>query len=225
LLILQDADIDYAVDAAVFGRFMHQGQVCMNSKRIIVEKAVVDSFTKKFVQKVSALKVGDPRRPDTAIGPLINKTQLNKLIAQVDKAVKQGAKLLCGGRFEGLCYHPSVLSRVTEKMEVFHEETFGPVASVITADNAEEALRMANNSQYGLSSGIITNDFRKGLEIAEKLESGVCHINDSSLHDEAHAPLGGMKDSGWGRNGFEAMDEFTELRWVSFQKTRRHYPI
>jgi acyl-CoA reductase-like NAD-dependent aldehyde dehydrogenase len=225
LLILKDADIDYAVDAAVFGRFMHQGQVCMNSKRIIVEKSVAESFTKKFVQKVSTLKVGDPRRTDTVIGPLINKSQLNKLVVQVEKAVKQGAKLLCGGNHEGLCYHPSVLSQVTEEMEIFHEETFGPVASVITADNAEEALRMANNSQYGLSSGIITNDFRKGLEIAEKLESGVCHINDSSLHDEAHAPLGGMKDSGWGRNGFEAMDEFTELRWVSFQKTRRQYPI
>lgn len=146
-------------------------------------------------------------------------------IAGTLQAVKQGAKLLWGGKSEGLCYYPSVLSRVTEDMEIFHEETFGPVASVVTADTAEEPLRMGNNSQYGLSSGIITNDFRKGLDIAEELESGVCHIDDSSLHDEAHAPLGGMKDSGWGRNGFEAIDEFTELRWVSFQKTRRHYPI
>jgi acyl-CoA reductase-like NAD-dependent aldehyde dehydrogenase len=225
LLILKDADIDYAVDAAVFGRFMHQGQVCMNSKRIIVEKPIIEPFTERFVERVSSLKVGDPRHPDTVIGPLINRTQLNKLVAQVEKTMEQGAKLLCGGKSEGLCYYPTVLAGVTEAMDVFHEETFGPVASVITAADADEALQLANNSQYGLSSGIITNDFRQGLEIAEKLESGVCHINDSSLHDEAHAPLGGMKDSGWGRNGFEAMDEFTELRWVSFQKARRQYPF
>jgi aldehyde dehydrogenase (NAD+) len=225
LIILNDADIDYAVAAAAFGRFMHQGQVCMNSKRIIVEKKVVAEFTEKFVKKASSLKVGDPLEADTVIGPLINISQLNKLKAQVEKAVGEGARLLCGGRYEGLCYYPTVLSDVTEQMQIFSEETFGPVASVITVADAEEAVRVANNSAYGLSAGIITPDFNKGLSIAERLEAGVTHINDSSLADEAHAPLGGMKDSGWGKNGMEALDEFTEIRWVTLQKKNRHFPI
>ena len=225
LIILEDADMEIAVDAAVFGRFMHQGQICMNSKRIIVEEPIIAEFLKRFVARAAALKVGDPKDPETVIGPLINKTQLDKLIGQVDGAIADGAKLLCGGKHDGLCYHPTVLSGVTKEMRLFQEETFGPLAPVIAAKDAEDALQLANNSKYGLSSGIITRDFQKGLEMAERIESGVCHINDSSLHDEAHAPLGGMKESGWGRNGFEAMEEFTELRWVSLQRTKRHYPI
>jgi aldehyde dehydrogenase (NAD+) len=225
LIVLKDAEIDYAVNAAAFGRFIHQGQVCMNSKRMIVEKPVASEFIDKFAKKASGLKVGDPRNPDTVIGPLINRTQLNKLKAQVEKAVKDGAKLVCGGRHEGLCYYPTVLANVTENMEIFHQETFGPVASVITVEDAEEAVRVANNSQYGLSSGIMTRDLQKGMEIAERLENGCVHINDSSVHDEAHAPLGGMKDSGWGKNGMEVLEEFTEVRWVTLQRTQRHFPF
>ena len=225
LLILKDADMETAVNAAIFGRFMHQGQICMNSKRIIVEKPIIDEFLDTFVKRAAALKVGDPKDPETIIGPLINKAQLNKLINQVKGAIADGATLLCGGTHAGLCYHPTVLSGITKEIRLFQEETFGPVAPVVAAEDAEDALKLANNSRYGLSSGIITRDLQKGFELAERLECGVCHINDSSLHDEAHAPLGGMKESGWGRNGFEAIDEFTELRWVSFQKTKRHYPI
>ncbi len=226
VIILKDADIDYAVNATVFGRFLHQGQICMSSKRIIVEKPVAEEFIEKFVKKASGLKVGDPREPDTLIGPLINQVQLDKIRTQVEEAIAGGAKLLCGGKYEGLCYYPTVLTNVTEDMKVFSEETFGPVAPVIVVEDAEEAVRVANSSRYGLSAGVITRDFQKGLEIAERLESGMVHINDSSVHDEPQVPFGGVKDSGWGRHGgLAALEEFTELRWITMQRTPRQYPF
>ena len=224
-IILKDADIDYAVNAAAFGRFTHQGQICMSSKRIIVEKPIAKEFLEKFLKKVSGLKVGDPRNPDTVIGPLINQSQIETLKAQVKKAVTDGAQLLCGGKHEGLCYYPTVLTHITEEMELFHQEVFGPVAPVIVVEDSEEALQVANNSLYGLSSGVITNDLQKGLEIAERLDAGVTHINDTTLPYEVHAPMGGMKDSGWGKSGMEALEEFTEIRWVTLQKTRRDFPF
>lgn len=226
VIILKDADIDYAVNATVFGRFLHQGQICMSSKRIIVEKPVAEEFIEKFVKKASGLKVGDPREPDTLIGPLINQVQLDKIRTQVEEAIAGGAKLLCGGKYEGLCYYPTVLTNVTEDMKVFSEETFGPVAPVIVVEDAEEAVHVANSSRYGLSAGVITRDFQKGLEIAERLESGMVHINDSSVHDEPQVPFGGVKDSGWGRHGgLAALEEFTELRWITMQRTPRQYPF
>ena len=226
LLILKDADVDYAVNAATFGRFLHQGQICMSVKRIIVEKPVADEFTEKFVAKVSRLKVGDPKEHDTIIGPLINRTQLDLLRGQVDDAVKGGARVLSGGKFEGLSYWPTVLTEVKEDMRVCQEEVFGPVVPVIVVKDEEEALRVANNSPFGLSSGVITSDFGKGLSIAERLETGMVHINDSSVHDEPQVPFGGVKDSGWGRHGgLAALEEFTELRWVTMQRTPRQYPF
>ena len=226
LLVLKDGDVDYAVNAATFGRFFHQGQICMSVKRIIVEKPVAAEFIEKFVGKVSGLKVGDPKEPDTIIGPLINQTQLDLLRAQVDEATARGAKVLCGGKFEGLSYWPTVLTDVKEDMRVCQEEVFGPVVPVIVVEDEEEALRVANNSPFGLSSGIITGDFVKGLSIAERLETGMVHINDSSVHDEPQVPFGGVKDSGWGRHGgLAALEEFTELRWVTMQRTPRQYPF
>jgi len=226
LLILRDADVEYAVNAATFGRFLHQGQICMSVKRIIVEKPVADEFIEKFVAKVSGLKVGDPKEHDTIIGPLINQTQLDLLRGQVDEAIERGAKVLCGGKFEGLSYWPTVLTDVKEDMRVCQEEVFGPVVPVIVVEDEEEALRVANNSPFGLSSGIITGDFGKGLAIAERLETGMVHINDSSVHDEPQVPFGGVKDSGWGRHGgLAALEEFTELRWVTMQRTPRQYPF
>ena len=226
VIILQDADIDYAVNASTFGRFLHQGQICMSSKRFFVEKPVADEFLEKFVKKASGLKVGDPREMDTAIGPLINQEQLDILAAQVEDALAKGAKLHCGGKAEGLCYYPTVLTQVTEDMRVLQEETFGPVAPVMVVEDAEEALRVANSSRYGLSAGVITRDFEKGLAIAERLETGMVHINDCSVNDEPQVPFGGVKDSGWGRHGgLAALEEFTELRWVSMQRVPRQYPI
>ena len=225
VIILRDADIDYAVNAATFGRFNHQGQICMSSKRIIVEKPVAEEFIEKFVKKAQGLKVGDPREPDTIIGPLINQVQLDKLSSQVEDATKKGAKLLCGGKSEGLCYYPTVFTNVTADMRVLREEVFGPVAPVIVVEDADEAVRVANDTVYGLSAGVITRDSLKGLAVAEKLESGMVHINDSSIGDEPQVPFGGMKESGYGRHGGRAaIDEFTELRWITIQRTPRLYP-
>jgi acyl-CoA reductase-like NAD-dependent aldehyde dehydrogenase len=226
LIILKDADIDYAVNAATFGRFNHQGQICMSSKRIIVEKPLATHFTEKFVEKVQRLKVGDSQDPDTVIGPLINQEQVDKLHKQVEEAIKQGARLVCGGKYDGRCYYPTVLTGVTPDMNIAREETFGPVAPIIIVEDADEAVRVANDSRFGLSAGVITSDFQKGLEIAERLESGMVHINDSTIHDEPQVPFGGMKESGYGRHGGRAaIEEFTELRWISIQRTPRQYPF
>jgi acyl-CoA reductase-like NAD-dependent aldehyde dehydrogenase len=226
LIILKDADIYYAVNAAAFGRFNHQGQVCMSSKRIIVEKPLASHFTEKFVEKVQRLKVGDPREPDTVIGPLINQQQVDKLHRQVEEAIKQGARLACGGKYDGRCYYPTVLTNVTADMNIAREETFGPVAPIIMVEDADKAVRVANDSRFGLSAGVITGDVQKGLDIAERLESGMVHINDSTVHDEPQVPFGGMKESGYGRHGGRAaIEEFTELRWISIQRTPRQYPF
>jgi len=226
LIILKDADIDYAVNAAIFGRFLHQGQVCMSSKRIIVEKPVAQEFTSQFVKKAKGLKVGDPRQPDTIIGPLINQWQLDLIKSQVEEAQNKGAKLLCGGKYDKLCYYPTVLTEVTTDMKVFTEETFGPVAPVMVVRDVDEAVAVANNSRYGLSAGVITRDFEKGLTVAERLDTGMVHINDSSISDEPQVPFGGVKESGWGRlGGRAALEEFTELRWITMQRMPRQYPF
>ena len=222
LIVLGDADVDYAVNAAAFGRYMHQGQVCMNTKRIVVEQSIADAFLEKLTAKAKSLKFGDPKLPDTIIGPLINQSQMNTLLRQIETARAQGAEILCGGQNHGLVYEPTVLV-MTEEMEIAHQEVFGPVANVIIAKDAGDALRIANDTDYGLSSGIITGDLARGWDMAERLEAGCCHINDCTLGDEPHAPLGGMKESGSGKNGFMAIEEFTEVRWVTLQKKPRHY--
>ncbi len=224
MIILNDADIDYSVEAASFGRYIHSGQICMGTKRFIVEEGVADEFTEKLVKKAQSLKYGDPTQPGVVIGPLINQEQMDKLLVQMDKAKEQGAKLLCGGEYEGLVYQPSVMI-LTEDMEIAQEEIFGPVASIIVAKDEEDALRIANSTDYGLSCGIMTGDMVKAWELAEKVESGCCHINDSSMNLYCHAPLGGMKASGSGKSGFRSTEEFTEVRWVSLRKHNRQYPF
>jgi acyl-CoA reductase-like NAD-dependent aldehyde dehydrogenase len=226
LIILKDADIDYAVNTSIFGRFLHQGQICMSTGKIIVEEPIFEPFIDKFVKRAQGLKIGDPKQMDVAIGPLINKYQLETVSKHVDEAVSKGAKLLCGGKADGLNYYPTVLTGVTPDMLVYSEETFGPVAVVIPVKDSEEAIRVANDTRYGLSAGVITNDVNKGLEIAERVESGIFHINDQTVNDEPQVPFGGCKDSGFGRfGGKAALDEFTELRWITMQRTPREFPL
>jgi acyl-CoA reductase-like NAD-dependent aldehyde dehydrogenase len=225
LIVLRDADLDYAADAAAWGAFLHQGQICMSTERIIVERPIAEAFTEKLVQRAQALKVGDPRDPTTAIGPLINQAAVNKVNAHVQEALNGGAHLVIGGKYEKLVYYPTIVTNVRDNMRLFTDQTFGPVAPIVVVDDAEEALRVANNSRYGLSSGIITNDFNKALEMAMRLETGMVHIGDQSVNDEPQVPFGGVKDSGFGRMGGKAaLDEFTELRWISVQRTPRTFP-
>lgn len=226
LIVLKDADLDYAVRAAAFGIFMHQGQVCMANSRLIVEAPVFDAFCDKLATKVKSLKMGDPRDPHTVIGPLIDRKQCGVLDLHVNDAVAKGAKLLTGGKSEGAFYQPTVLAGVTREMIVFREESFGPAVSVIRAADSEDALQLANDSCYGLSAGLITNDLQKAFDLSLRLESGMVHINDSSIMDEPHVPFGGVKDSGFGREGGHySMDEMTELKWVTVQLGQHQFPF
>lgn len=226
LIVLKDADIDYAVNAAAFGIFLHQGQVCMANSRLIVEAPIFDAFCDRLATKISGFKVGDPRDPHTVIGPLIDRKQCAVLDRHVADAVAKGAKLLSGGKSEGAFYQPTILAGVTPDMVVFREESFGPAVSVIRAADSEEALRLANDSCYGLSSGLITNDLQKAFDLSLRLEAGMVHINDASIMDEPHVPFGGIKDSGMGREGgHHSMDEMTELKWITVQMGKRAFPF
>lgn len=225
LIILGDADIDYAVDAAAWGAFLHQGEICMSTERIIIEKSIADEFTEKLKARALSLPMGDPTNPATAIGPLINKRAVDLVHAHVQEAVAGGAELVTGGKYDNLVYHPTIVTDVTPDMRLFTDQTFGPVAPIIVVNDAEEALAVANNSKYGLSSGIITKDFNRALDIAMRLETGMVHIGDQTVNDEPQAPFGGVKGSGYGRFGGQAaLDEFTELRWINVQRTPRTFP-
>lgn len=226
LIILKDADMDYAVDSACFGIFIHQGQICMAGSRIIVEAPIYDAFLEKFVTKVKTLKVGDPRDPHTIIGPLIRGSQCEFIDKRIKSSVAAGARVLTGGGYKGHFFEPTVIADARPGMEVFTDELFGPVASVIKAKDADDALHLANNTRYGLSSAILTNDLQLAMKFALKLEAGMVHINSSTIHDEPHIPFGGMKDSGVSREGGRwSMDEMTELKWITIQQGQRAYPF
>jgi aldehyde dehydrogenase (NAD+) len=225
LIVLADADMDYALDAAAWGAFLHQGEICMSTERIIIERKIADEFTEKLKKRAESLPFGDPTNPATQIGPLINRRAVEKVHAHVEGAVAGGANLVTGGQYEGNVYRPTVVSDVKADMELFSEQTFGPVAPIVAVDDAEEALAVANNSQYGLSAGILTNDFTRALDIALRLETGMVHIGDQTVNDEPQAPFGGVKNSGYGRFGGQAaLDEFTELRWINIQRKPRTFP-
>lgn len=226
MIVLGDADIDAAVAAANFGAFMNAGQICMSTERIVAERPVAETFANKLAAKASTLKVGDPLRPDTQIGSVINKVAITRVQELVDDAVAKGAKMLCGGKADGTCYQPTVLFGVTPKMRIYGEESFGPVVSIVIADTDQDALHIANDTEYGLSSAVFSRDVNKALRFAEQLQTGICHINGSTVHDEPQMPFGGVKDSGYGRfGGKAALEEFTELRWVTIRRTPTPYPI
>jgi aldehyde dehydrogenase (NAD+) len=225
LIVLEDADIEQAVNAATFGSFLHQGQICMSVERIYVHRDVAAEFTEKFVANTKKLKVGNPREMANAIGPVINQMHLDKIRDHVDDAVAKGAQVLCGGKSAQLFFQPTVLTNVTRDMKVMREETFGPIAPIVIVDSADEAVALANDTEYGLSAGIMTRDEERGLAIARRLQTGMVHINDSSVNDEPHVPFGGVRGSGLGRHGGRpGIDQFTEVRWITLERGGRHYP-
>lgn len=227
LIVLNDADIDYAVDTAAFSIFLHQGQVCMAGTRVIVESGVYDEFCEKFALKVKGLKSGDPKEPMTVIGPVIEKGHCVFIEGLVNDAIKKGAKVLTGNKYTEALYEPTVLSDVDESMDVFHDEVFGPVVSVIKANDTAHASSLANNSIYGLSSAVITNDIGKALQLSEEIEAGMVHVNGPTIMDEVNSPFGGVKESGMGREGGHfSIEEMTEVKWVTIEKTgNRQYPF
>jgi len=226
LIVLRDADLDYAVNAAAFGILLHQGQVCMASSKVIVEEPLFDEFCKRFVKKIKTVKVGDPRDPETVVGPLIRSSQCNFIDGHIEDAKAKGAKVILGGSHKGNYYEPTVVTGVTSDMRIYNEESFGPVVSVIPAKDSEESLKIANDTVYGLSAALITNDLQKAMDMSLRLESGMVHVNDCTISDEPHVPFGGVKNSGTGREGGRhSMEEMTELKWITIQLGEREFPF
>jgi acyl-CoA reductase-like NAD-dependent aldehyde dehydrogenase len=226
LIVLADADLDYAVNAAAFGSFLHQGQICMSARKIIVERPIADQFIARLVAKTKTLKAGDPKDPSTIIGPLINEGALATVKDRVDEAVRKGATVLAGGKADGPCFEATLLTNVPANSAFATIETFGPVAAIEIVDSPEQAVKQANATNYGLASGIITSDTDRGLLLAQLIEAGIVHVNEQPVGDEPQMPFGGVKDSGWGRfGGRAAIDEFTELRWITIQSGTHPYPF
>lgn len=226
LIVLDDADVDYAVDAAAFGSFLHQGQICMSVRRVLVQRAVADAFTDRLTAKVRNFKLGDPKEHDTIIGPLINAEAVATVDRRVQEAVARGARVLLGGAADGPCYQATIVTEVPAGTELAESETFGPVVAIEVVDDDETAVERANATPYGLSAGIITTDNGRGFDMARRVQAGIVHVNDQPVGDEPQMPFGGVKDSGWGRfGGAAAMDEFTELRWITLQSGTRPFPF
>ncbi|MET9377646.1 aldehyde dehydrogenase family protein [Streptomyces sp. NPDC003035] len=226
LIVLEDADVDYAVDAAVFSRFVHQGQVCMAANRILVDRTLEAEFTEKFVAKVKTLRVGDPADPATHIGPLINSQQAESVSAVVEQAVAGGATALLHGSADGNVVSPSVLTGLAADAPVLSQEIFGPVALIVPFDGEEEAVRIANDTPYGLSGAVHTGDIERGVRVAQRIHTGMIHINDGTVADEPIVPFGGEKHSGIGRlNGDAMIDAFTTQKWISIQHGRSRFPF
>jgi len=226
LIVLADTDIDQAVRAAIYGSFIHQGEVCMCARRILVERPVAAKFADLFAASAANLPMGDPRDPDTVIGPLINKWALSVMSRRVEEAVSLGARILTGGTASPPCYPATVITDVPPEAELAFEETFGPIALLETAEDADDAVRRANDSRYGLTASILTRNTSRALDLAARLDTGIVHINDQPVNDEPQMPFGGTKDSGWGRFGLScATEEFTDLKWVTLRESPPDYPF
>jgi acyl-CoA reductase-like NAD-dependent aldehyde dehydrogenase len=230
LLVLEDADVDYAVDAAVFGSFMNSGQICMCVDRVIVHRSVAEEFTAKFAKRVDSLPYGDPSDPATAVGPVVNTRAAERVSALIDEAVAKGATLATGtGAVEGngTLIKPVVLTGVTKDAKIYYDEIFGPATVVHVVDSADEAVTLANDTSHGLTAGVITEDLRTGIDIARRIRTGIVHVNDQSIADEPQAPFGGVKSSGYGRFGGQAgVEAFTDTRWITVQaQGHAHFPI
>jgi len=227
LVVLDDADLDDAVNAAAFGAFANSGQICMSTERLIVDNRIADDFVARFAKKAKALPLGDPRGPNPVVlGSVIGMGTVEHCNALIDDALSKGARLVCGGKADNTLMPATILDRVTAAMRIYHEETFGPVKCVVRVDGVEAAVACANDNEYGLSAAVFGGDLARAMNVARRIESGICHVNGPTVHDEAQMPFGGVKGSGLGRFGGKAgVHEFTELRWITVQTTPRHYPF
>ena len=226
LVVLDDADVEQAVKAAAYGAFFHQGQICMSTERVLVHDDMADDFTARLAGHASRFRTGDPRYPGNAIGPMISEQAAQRVKALIDDAVDKGARLVAGGKLRGAYLDATILDGLTPSMRIYYEESFGPVASVIRYSDIDEAVSIANDTEYGLAAAVFGRDVTRALDVAHRLETGICHINAATIQDEPQVPFGGVKASGYGRFGGRAgIDEFTELRWISLQGGREEYPI
>jgi acyl-CoA reductase-like NAD-dependent aldehyde dehydrogenase len=222
LVVLKDADVGYAVNAATFGAFMNSGQICMSTDRVIVHRAVAEEFIAKYAQRINHLPYGDPSDPAIVVGPVVNARAAQRISALVKDAVAKGATLLAGtGEIEGehgALLKPVVLTDVTTDMDIYYGEIFGPATVVHVVDTTDEAVALANDTEYGLTGGVISENTKEALNVAARMETGIIHVNDQGIADEPMAPFGGVKNSGYGHFGGSAgVDAFTHTRWITVQ--------
>ncbi|HEX4423347.1 MAG TPA: aldehyde dehydrogenase family protein [Kofleriaceae bacterium] len=225
MIILDDVDVDYAVRTATFGAFFHQGQICLNTRRIIVQRKIAGEFLEKLVERTRTLPAGDPRDPRTIIGPLITPAAVKLVDDRVKEAIAKGATLHAGGRHDGQIYQPTILGDVPLDAAIANEETFGPVVVVEVVDTPEQAVAAANRTLYGLTSSILARDTYKAFELAPKILAGIVNVNSPTVNDEIHAPMGGVRDSGWGRTGPDSLKEFQDVIWINTHSGQRQYPF
>ena len=225
LIVLEDADMDRATSAASFGAFMHQGQVCMSVEKVLVQEQIYDQFLNDFKARAAKIKTGNVADKSNVVGPLINDCQAAKVAHQLEDAVAKGAKIELGGGVNGRFIEPTIVTGVTQDMDIWRDETFGPVAVVVPFRDDAEAVNMNNDTEYGLSSGIITANEERALELARHMETGMCHINCAPINDEPHAPFGGSKASGIGRYGGRwSLESFSETRWITLDRGGKPFP-
>lgn len=226
MLVLEDADLEEAVKAAAFGAFMNQGQICMSTERLVVDEKIADDFVKKFAAKASTLVAGDPHKGNTPLGAVVSREAVKRVQDLIKDATSKGAKMVAGGRAEGAIMDATVLDHVTPEMEIYSEESFGPVVCVVRAKGEEAAIQIANDTEYGLSAAVFSRDIARAMGVAKRIQSGICHVNGPTVHDEAQMPFGGVKASGYGRFGGKAgIEEFTDLRWITVETQPGHFPI
>ncbi len=226
LVVLEDADLDEAVKAAAFGAYMNQGQICMSTERIIVVDAVADAFAQKFAEKAKSMPSGDPREGNTPLGAVVDQKTVNHVNSLIEDAKSKGADIIAGGVADSVVMPATVVDKVTAEMNIYRDESFGPVVGILRAKDETDAIRLANDSEYGLSAAVFTKDTARGLKVARQIQSGICHVNGPTVHDEAQMPFGGVGASGYGRFGGKAgIDAFTELRWITMETEPGHYPI
>jgi acyl-CoA reductase-like NAD-dependent aldehyde dehydrogenase len=226
-VVLDDANIDEAVKAAVFGSFLYQGQICMSTERLVVDEAVADEFVAKFAARAKELVMGDPRvNPACVIGPMVASESGARLNAMIDDALSKGATLACGGKANGAIMPATIMDHVKPGMTIYGDETFGPITTVVRVKGVEEAIAVANDSDYGLSAAVFGRDVTRALDVAMRIESGSVHVNGSTVQNEAQAPYGGTKNSGYGKfDGRAVIDEFTELKWITIEPSIQQYPV
>jgi acyl-CoA reductase-like NAD-dependent aldehyde dehydrogenase len=225
MIILDDVDMDYAVRTATFGSFFHQGQICLNTRRIIIQRKIYDEFLKKFVARTNTLPAGDPLDPKTIIGPVITSAAVKLIDERVKEAVARGAKVHAGAKYDGQIYYPTILTDVPLDAAIANEETFGPVVVVEAVGTPEEAVDAANRTLYGLTSSILAGNTYKAFEMAPKVLAGIVNVNSPTVNDEIHAPMGGVRDSGWGRTGPRSLDDFSDVIWINSHTGQRQYPF
>lgn len=225
-VVLDDADVDAAVNAAVFGAFANSGQICMSTERIVVDESIADVFVAKLSERAAALPLGDPRKGPVVLGSVVDMSTVKRCNDLIDDAIAKGAKLLTGGKASNTLMQATLLDHVTPSMRIYYEEAFGPVKGIVRVKGVEEAVACANDNEYGLAAAVFGRDLTRAMDVANRIESGICHVNGPTVHDEAQMPFGGVKGSGIGRFGGKAgIEAFTEIRWVTVQTTDRHYPF